>query len=94
MSVEERVKEIVSKKLNVAEDIITPGSSFVEDLGAISLDSVELIMAYEDDFGIQIPEEDAAKLVTVQDAVDYIKGKISLDLNKGASPRPPGSTPR
>jgi acyl carrier protein len=77
MKVEERIKRIISRKLELEEEVVTPRASFAEDLGAVSLDTVELIMAYEDEFKIQISEDDAEKLVTVQDAIDYIKGRIS-----------------
>ncbi len=71
--VEEKVKQIIVDQLGVeAEDVIRP-SSFVDDLGADSLDRVELIMALEETFGMEIPDEDAEKIVTVQDAVDYIQ---------------------
>jgi acyl carrier protein len=67
-----KVKTVVAEKLNVGEDQVTVDAKFVEDLGADSLDQVELIMALEDDFELKIPEEEAEKLVTVGDAVDYI----------------------
>ena len=71
-SVEERVKKIVAEQLSTSEDQITSESSFVDDLGADSLDLVELIMAMEEKFDIEIPDEDAEKIVTVKDAVDYV----------------------
>lgn len=71
--VEERVKRIVLGQLGVDGEDISISSSFVEDLGADSLDRVELIMAFEEAFAIEIPDEDAEKIVTVQDAVDYIQ---------------------
>lgn len=77
VAVEERVKKIISRKLHLQEAAVTPEASLVEDLGAISLDLVELIMAYEDEFKLQISEEDAEKLVTVQDAIEYIKERVS-----------------
>ena len=67
-----KVKTVVAEKLNVGEDQVTTDAKFVEDLGADSLDQVELIMALEDDFELKIPEEEAEKLVTVGNAVDYI----------------------
>ena len=72
-SVEQRVKEIICEQLGVSEDQVTPQASFIEDLGADSLDTVELVMALEEHFDIQIPDEDAEKIVTVGDAVQYIK---------------------
>ena len=78
-SVEERVKTIIVEQLGVDEGEVTPTASFVDDLGADSLDTVELVMAFEENFGIEIPDEDAEKIATVKDAVDYIdkhaKGK-------------------
>ena len=71
--VEERVKEIICEQLGVEEEEINPNAKFIEDLGADSLDTVELVMALEEHFDIQIPDEDAEKIVTVGDAVQYIK---------------------
>jgi len=68
----ERVKKIVSERLGVDEDEITPESSFVDDLGADSLDVVELVMAFEEAFDLEIPDEDVEQIATVQDAVRYI----------------------
>ncbi len=76
--VEEKVKEIISKQLGVTSSEITPEASFVEDLGADSLDTVELVMAFEEAFEIEIPDEDAEKIVKVKDAVEYIHKKKSL----------------
>lgn len=73
---ETKIKQIVAEKLGVSEDKITPQSSFVDDLGADSLDQVELIMAFEDAFDIEIPDEDAEKLKTVKDAYDYLEKKL------------------
>ena len=73
MSVEEKVKKIVAEKLSVELDEVVPQASFVDDLGADSLDLVELIMAMEEAFDIEISDEDAEKLQTVKDAIDYIK---------------------
>ncbi|MBF0319844.1 MAG: acyl carrier protein [Nitrospirae bacterium] len=74
--VEEKVKEIISKQLGIDLGQIKPDSSFVEDLGADSLDLVELVMAFEEAFTIQIPDEAAEKIAKVQDAIDYIKSKL------------------
>jgi acyl carrier protein len=68
----EKVAKIISEQLDVSEDDVVMSASFVDDLGADSLDQVELIMAIEEEFDISIPDEDAEKIVTVQDAVDYI----------------------
>jgi acyl carrier protein len=74
-----RLKEIVMDRLDVEEDQIKPDASFVEDLGADSLDIVELIMGIEEEFDIEIPDEDAEKLTNVGEAMDYIKGKLGVD---------------
>ena len=71
-SVEERVKQIIVEQLGVDGGEVTPTASFVDDLGADSLDTVELVMAFEEAFGIEIPDEDAEKIATVKDAVTYI----------------------
>ncbi|MDA8170273.1 MAG: acyl carrier protein [Nitrospiraceae bacterium] len=73
--VEQSVKEIIAKQLGVDMAEVKPEASFVEDLGADSLDTVELVMAFEEGFNIEIPDEDAEKIVKVQDAIDYIKSK-------------------
>jgi acyl carrier protein len=73
---ETKVKQIIAEKLGVSEDKIVPTASFVDDLGADSLDQVELIMAFEDAFDIEIPDEDAEKLRTVKDAFDYMGKKM------------------
>ncbi len=70
-STEERVKQIIVEQLGVDEAEVTPSASFVDDLGADSLDTVELVMAFEEAFEIEIPDEDAEKIRTVQDAVTY-----------------------
>jgi acyl carrier protein len=74
-TVDERVKKIIAEQLGVEEDEVTPEASFVEDLGADSLDTVELVMALEEEFEIEIPDEDAEKILTVGKALDYIKEK-------------------
>ncbi|HIE59368.1 MAG TPA: acyl carrier protein [Persephonella sp.] len=74
-NIEERVKEIIADQLGVSVDQIKPESKFVDDLGADSLDVVELIMAFEEEFGVEIPDEDAEKISTVQDVLNYIKQK-------------------
>ncbi|HTG00712.1 MAG TPA: acyl carrier protein [Nitrospirota bacterium] len=73
--VEAKVKKIISEQLGVPEADVKPEASFVNDLGADSLDTVELVMALEEEFGIEIPDEDAEKIATVQNAIDYIKAK-------------------
>jgi len=72
-TVEEKIKKIICEQLDVPEKDVVPEASFVDDLGADSLDQVELIMAMEEEFDISIPDEDAEKIGTVQNAVDYIK---------------------
>jgi acyl carrier protein len=71
--IEAKVKSIICEQLNVAEEDVVPEASFVDDLGADSLDQVELIMAMEEEFDLSIPDEDAEKIATVQDVIDYIK---------------------
>ncbi|MDJ0913653.1 MAG: acyl carrier protein [Desulfobacterales bacterium] len=72
MSVEDKVKKIIAEKLSVEMEEIVPEASFVDDLGADSLDLVELIMSMEEEFDIEISDEEAEKLVTVKDAMDYV----------------------
>lgn len=74
-----RLREIVMDRLDVEEDQIKPEASFVEDLGADSLDIVELIMGIEEEFDIEIPDEDAEKLTNVGEAMDYIKSKLGVE---------------
>lgn len=76
MSVEEKVKELVVDQLGVSADEVKPESSFVDSLGADSLDLTELIMAMEEEFDIEIDDEDAQKIATVQDAINYIQSKV------------------
>ena len=75
--VEKVVKDIVIEQLGVDKNAVTEGASFVDDLGADSLDTVELVMAFEEKFGLEIPDEDAEKIRTVGEAVDYIAQKKS-----------------
>ena len=75
-AIEERVKKIVVEQLGVKEDEVSNESSFVDDLGADSLDTVELVMALEEEFETEIPDEDAEKITTVQQATDYINANI------------------
>ena len=73
MSIEEGVKKIIVEQLGVKEEEVKPEASFVEDLGADSLDTVELVMALEEEFDIEIPDEEAEKITTVQSAIDYVQ---------------------
>jgi acyl carrier protein len=72
MAVAEKVKGIIVEQLGVDEEEVTPDASFVDDLGADSLDTVELVMAFEEEFGLEIPDEDAEKITRVKEAVEYI----------------------
>ena len=76
MSVDEKVKDIIAEQLGVRKDEIKPESSFIDDLGADSLDTVEVVMALEEEFGIEIPDEDAEKITTVGEATKYIEEKV------------------
>ena len=73
MAVADQVKKIIVEQLGVDEDEVTPDASFVDDLGADSRDTVELVMAFEEEFSIEIPDEDAEKITRVKDAVSYIE---------------------
>ncbi len=75
MALEEKVKDIIVEQLGVNAEQVTPEASFIEDLGADSLDTVELVMAFEEEFGAEIPDEDAEKLTTVGAVIEYLKEK-------------------
>jgi acyl carrier protein len=75
MSVEDKVKEIIVENLGVDAEKVTESASFVEDLGADSLDTVELVMAFEEEFDVEIPDEDAERMRTVGEAIQYLKSK-------------------
>jgi acyl carrier protein len=77
--IQKRLKDIVIDRLDVEEEQIKPDASFVEDLGADSLDIVELIMGIEEEFDIEIPDEDAEKLTNVEEAMNYVKNKLGLE---------------
>ncbi len=77
MAVDEKVKAIIAEQLGVKAEEVTPQASFIDDLGADSLDTVELIMALEEEFGVEIPDEDAEKMTTVGDAIKYIEEKAA-----------------
>ena len=76
-SISEKVKDIIVEQLGVNPEQVTETASFIEDLGADSLDTVELVMAFEEDFGVEVPDEDAEKLQTVGNVVDYIEKKAA-----------------
>jgi len=75
MNVDEKIKNIIIEQLGVSADEVVPEASFVDDLGADSLDLVELVMVLEEEFGQEIPDEDAEKIQTVQDVTNYVKGQ-------------------
>lgn len=77
MAVQDKITDIIVEQLGVKREEVTPEASFVDDLGADSLDTVELVMALEEEFGIEIPDEDAEKIQTVGDAIKYIEEKAS-----------------
>jgi len=77
MDVYSKVKEIIVDQLGIEEEDVAPDASFIDDLGADSLDIVELIMAFEEEFDIEIPDEDAEKITSVQEAIEYIDSKLS-----------------
>jgi acyl carrier protein len=74
-SIEEKVRDIIVDQLGVNPEQVTPNASFIEDLGADSLDTVELVMAFEEEFGVEVPDEEAEKLLTVGDVIKYIEEK-------------------
>jgi len=78
MNVEEKVKNIIVEQLGVSPDAVVPEASFLDDLGADSLDLVELVMVLEEEFGQEIPDEDAGKIQTVQDAINYINEHMAV----------------
>jgi len=77
VNIDEKVKEIIVEQLDITEEECVPEAAFIDDLGADSLDIVELIMAMEDHFGLEISDDDLAKIRTVKDIIDYIKERIS-----------------
>ena len=77
MSIEAKIKQIVAEQLRLTEEEVTPEASFIEDLGADSLDLTELIMAFEEAFGVEIADEDAQKILKVKDAINYIEKRIA-----------------
>ena len=74
-SLEDRVKEIIVEQLGVNAEQVVPEAKFIEDLGADSLDTVELVMAFEEEFGVEVPDEDAEKLQTVNNVIEYLRDK-------------------
>jgi acyl carrier protein len=81
MAVGDKVRSIIAEQLGVKVEEVTPQASFIDDLGADSLDTVELVMALEEEFGIEIPDEDAEKMSTVGDAIKYIEEKAASKSN-------------
>jgi acyl carrier protein len=79
MGVEEKIKEIIVEQLGVAEEEVIPEASFLDDLGADSLDLVELVMAIEEEFGLEIPDDDVEKMQTIQDAISYVEERAVKD---------------
>jgi acyl carrier protein len=77
MAVADKIRQIIAEQLGVKVEDVTPQSSFIDDLGADSLDTVELVMALEEEFGIEIPDEDAEKMTNVGEAIKYIEEKVS-----------------
>src|ERR1700738_2291316 len=87
MAVADKVKSIIVEQLGVDEEEVTPDASFVDDLGADSLDTVELVMAFEEEFGIEIPDEDAEKITRVKEAVEYIESHAKRKKSRGRGRR-------
>lgn len=79
MALEDRVRDLIVDQLGVSPDEVTREASFIDDLGADSLDTVELIMAFEEEFGLEIPDEDAEKMSTVGDAIEYLEKHVQED---------------
>ena len=90
-SIEEKVKDIIVEQLGVNPEQVTPQASFIEDLGADSLDIVELVMAFEEEFGVEVPDEDAEKLQTVGDVINYIKERAKPKEGESGSGGSTGS---
>jgi acyl carrier protein len=90
-SIEDKVKDIIVEQLGVNPEQVTPQASFIEDLGADSLDIVELVMAFEEEFGVEVPDEDAEKLQTVGDVISYIKERANKGGGGGAAGAASGS---
>ena len=90
-SIEEKVKDIIVEQLGVNPEQVTPQASFIEDLGADSLDIVELVMAFEEEFSVEVPDEDAEKLQTVGDVINYIKQKAKQQGDAGSASAGGGS---
>src|ERR671912_1461209 len=92
MAVADKGKSIIVEQLGVDEEEVTPDASFVDDLGADSLDTVELVMAFEEEFGIEIPDEDAEKITRVKEAIDYIESHAKGKKKPEATGFPGGPT--
>jgi acyl carrier protein len=76
MATEDKIKEIIVEQLGVSADEVVPEASFIDDLGADSLDIVELVMAIEEEWGLEIPDDDAEKILTIQDAINYVEERV------------------
>jgi len=76
MATEDKIKEIIVEQLGVSADEVVPEASFIDDLGADSLDIVELVMAIEEEWGLEIPDDDAEKIQTIQDAINYVEERV------------------